>query len=141
MSDIKTDAIERAIAALCGPAIELTNGPGGMSTMVAVQTVNVGIRRRLQELQDAAKSELTALRARVERGEAGWEAFDRVQRNDWIIATAYDGQNFGYVVNTRDGEPRNGSQHFKQEMQTFAPTAREAAVKGLELLSPESSHA
>lgn len=137
MPDIKTPALERCIGRMG------EYGPDCLD----------GLCARKGECQypddcpspravaDAAIKELTALRARVERGEAGWEAFDRVQRNDWIIATAYDGQNFGYVVNTRDGEPRNGSQHFKQEMQTFAPTAREAAVKGLELLSPESSHA
>lgn len=60
------------------------------------------------------------------------QIIERVTGHEWIISTAWDGKDFGYVVNEKDGEPdAKGSQHYKQRMETFAPSAIEAGLRAL----------
>ena len=91
------------------------------------------VQRKRGKTPDELKREAEAERDRLRK------VIRLVSNHAWIIGTAfnYATRDFGWQVNVADGEPdkRTGTQRYKALRETFAPSAWEAGLKGLDHLT------
>lgn len=102
-----------------------------MPNVVTVEVMAAGWLRKYVRLADDLRHAEEARGALANESTRLREVISLVANNEWIIATAYNAPDFGWVVNVKDGEPdAKGSQHYKQVMATFAESPDHAGLLG-----------